>query len=89
MTNGSLMKIESIAEPFGAFCNTSNLHKVIIIFFGLFESGRFTKKGVSMRAKQVVRLNNNKFEQNKLAPSQHKLCSFYVEGSAVAQWLSA
>ena len=30
-TNGSLMKVESIAEcSFGAFCNTFDLHKAII-----------------------------------------------------------
>ena len=30
MTNGSLMKVESIAEcPFGAFCNTFDLHYAI------------------------------------------------------------
>ena len=28
--NGSLMKVESIAECFGAFCNTFDLHLVII-----------------------------------------------------------
>ena len=26
MVNGSLMKVESIAECFGAFCNTFDLH---------------------------------------------------------------
>ena len=26
VTNGSLMKVESIAEPVGAFCNTFDLH---------------------------------------------------------------
>ena len=26
MTNGSLLKVESIAEFFGAFCNTFDLH---------------------------------------------------------------
>ena len=30
MTNGSLMKVESTAECLGAFCNTFDLHKVII-----------------------------------------------------------
>ena len=31
MTNGSLMKVESIAEyPLGAFCNTFDLHQAII-----------------------------------------------------------
>ena len=31
-TNGSLMKVESIAEcSLGAFCNTFDLHKVIIV----------------------------------------------------------
>ena len=25
-TNGSLMKVESIADPLGAFCNTFDLH---------------------------------------------------------------
>ena len=31
MPNGSLMKVESIAEcSFGAFCNTVDLHKAII-----------------------------------------------------------
>ena len=33
MTNGSLMKVESIAEcspEVGAFCNTFDLHQVII-----------------------------------------------------------
>ena len=42
MTNSSFMKVESIA---GAFCNTFDLHKAIIVepIFGLFESGRFTQ----------------------------------------------
>ena len=40
MTNGSLMKVESIAE-----CSTFNLHSVIIGLenqLSVFESGRFT-----------------------------------------------
>ena len=47
MTNGSLMKVESIAEC--SFCNTFDLHYAIIslkngftLIFGLFESGHFT-----------------------------------------------
>ena len=36
MTNGSLMKVESIAE----LCNTFDLHYQ---FFGLFKSGCFTQ----------------------------------------------
>ena len=46
MTVGSLMKVESIAECFGAFCNTFDLHSAIIgleTIFGLFESGRLTQ----------------------------------------------
>ena len=43
-TNGSLMKVESIAEcSLGAFCNTFDLHKAINglenQFFGLLLSG--------------------------------------------------
>ena len=48
MTNGILMKVESIAEcSLGAFCNTFDLHLTII---GLFVSGHFT---------QVLLYNNN------------------------------
>ena len=49
MTNGSLMKAESIREcsPLGAFCNTFDLHEAIIgletIFVCLFLSDRFTQ----------------------------------------------
>ena len=44
-TNGSLMKVESIAEcSLGAFCNTFDLHKAIIgcenKFLDFFLSGR-------------------------------------------------
>ena len=45
MTNGSLMKVESIAEcSLGAFSNTFDLHEAIIGLENqslLFESGRF------------------------------------------------
>ena len=45
---GSLMQVKSTAEsPTGAFCNTFDLHSVIIgmenIFWGLLLSGRFRK----------------------------------------------
>ena len=57
MTNGSLMKVKSIAEcplsskvlqnaPLGAFCNTFDLHLAIISLenqFLVFESGHFTQ----------------------------------------------
>ena len=60
MTNGSLMKVKSIADaPLGAFCNTFDLQLAIIgpenQIFGLFESGRFTQvllysaSGVSLK----------------------------------------
>ena len=50
MTTDSLMKVENIAECSlckGAFCNTFDLHQVIISlqnhFLDLFESGSFTQ----------------------------------------------
>ena len=54
--------------------------------FVLYESGLFTQVlllWVSMRAKQVVRLNNNIFEQNKLAHWQLKLSSFFDDVSVL------
>ena len=49
MTNSSLMKVKRFAEysPFGAFCNTFDLHYAIICLekpiLGVFDSGHFTQ----------------------------------------------
>ena len=50
-TNGILMKFKSIAEcSLGAFCNTFDLHFMIIVlvnqFLFFFSSGRFTVNSI-------------------------------------------
>ena len=50
MTNGSLIKVESVAEcPHGAFCNTFDLHSVIIDL-----ENQFLVLSLSGRLRQVL-----------------------------------